>query len=307
MGLREWHVPVRVHLLPPLKARQTTSPTQHPLTHNQQALEPSALEPTRLSRRLRGETAPALSDVAAAARAEAEAEGRARRGATRKRLTVEPGVQLAAPFSLWSIGAHPSPSGRGREGFAWEGLPCTLLPGLSASQGDARMIPSSTTHPPTPPQQAGVTVWELGQVHRGAWAHRYWSSSGCLYHHAYPVGFRATKVCAQGSVGLFVCVVGLWVEGGGRFLSELHASPHVPHKLSFLYCLACLPGLQVQFGRTYEMRIEEGPTGPMFKVCTAWESGVVESSRHSQTCFGPRLRLAPAASLPPIHPPATRR
>jgi hypothetical protein len=61
----------------------------------------------------------------------------------------------------------------------------------------------------------GVTVWELGAVHRGAWAHRYWSSQGCLYHHAYPVGYRATKV---------------------------------------------------QFGRTYEMRIEEGPTGPLFKA-----------------------------------------
>ncbi|KAL4448494.1 hypothetical protein ABPG75_005713 [Micractinium tetrahymenae] len=128
--------------------------------------QPAALGPTRLSRRLRGEIAPSLDEAAAAARAEAEAEGRARARAagTRKQLKLEEGQQLAAPFSLWSI---------------------------------------------------GVTVWELGHVHRGAWAHRYWSSSGCLYHHAYPVGYRATKV---------------------------------------------------QFGRTYEMRIEEGPTGPLFKV-----------------------------------------
>lgn len=74
--------------------------------------------------------------------------------------------------------------------------------------------------PHSAPDHAGVTVWELGQVHRGAWAHRYWSSSGCLFHHAYPVGYRASKV---------------------------------------------------QFGRTYEMSIEAGPTGPVFKV--GWWAG----------------------------------
>lgn len=52
----------------------------------------------------------------------------------------------------------------------------------------------------SPPPHAGVTVWELGQLHRGAWAHQYWSSPGCLYHHAYPVGYRATKV-APGCLG----------------------------------------------------------------------------------------------------------
>ena len=62
-----------------------------------------------------------------------------------------------------------------------------------------------------------MTVWDLGHIHRGAWAHRYWSNSGCLFHHAYPVGYRASKV---------------------------------------------------QFGRTYDMVIEEGPTGPVFKVGT---------------------------------------
>ena len=40
---------------------------------------------------------------------------------------------------------------------------------------------------------AGTTVWELGQVHRGPWSQNYWSSSGCLFHHAYPVGYRASK------------------------------------------------------------------------------------------------------------------
>ena len=36
-------------------------------------------------------------------------------------------------------------------------------------------------------------MWELGEVHRGAWAPRYWSSPSCLFHHAYPVGYRASK------------------------------------------------------------------------------------------------------------------
>ena len=39
----------------------------------------------------------------------------------------------------------------------------------------------------------GVTVLDLGVVHRAAFAPRYWSSKGCLYHHAYPVGYRASK------------------------------------------------------------------------------------------------------------------
>lgn len=40
---------------------------------------------------------------------------------------------------------------------------------------------------------AGVTVWELGGVHRGPWAPRFWSSPGCLFHHAYLPGYRASK------------------------------------------------------------------------------------------------------------------
>lgn len=39
----------------------------------------------------------------------------------------------------------------------------------------------------------------MGTVHRGAWAQRYWSSAGCLFHHAYPVGFRATKASVFGA------------------------------------------------------------------------------------------------------------
>lgn len=39
-----------------------------------------------------------------------------------------------------------------------------------------------------------VTVLELGSVWRANYAQNYWSSSGCKFHHAYPVGYRATKV-----------------------------------------------------------------------------------------------------------------
>jgi hypothetical protein len=57
------------------------------------------------------------------------------------------------------------------------------------------VIPEGTTFDgPFSLRSIATTVWELGQVHRGAWAHRFWSSPGCLYHHAYPVGFRATKL-----------------------------------------------------------------------------------------------------------------
>jgi len=38
-----------------------------------------------------------------------------------------------------------------------------------------------------------VTVWELGSIQRDSFAPRFWSSKGCLYHHAYPVGYRASK------------------------------------------------------------------------------------------------------------------
>lgn len=39
----------------------------------------------------------------------------------------------------------------------------------------------------------GTTVWELGAIYQGPWAQRFWSSAGCLFHHAYPIGYRASK------------------------------------------------------------------------------------------------------------------
>lgn len=32
-----------------------------------------------------------------------------------------------------------------------------------------------------------TTILDLGVIHRGPWAQRYWSSKGCMFHHAYPV------------------------------------------------------------------------------------------------------------------------
>ena len=32
-----------------------------------------------------------------------------------------------------------------------------------------------------------TTIWDLGAIFRGPWAQRYWSSKGCMFHHAYPV------------------------------------------------------------------------------------------------------------------------
>ena len=89
----------------------------------------------------------------------------------------------------------------------------------TTSKGNPRKAlsipPNTTFSAPFSLQSIGTTVWELGSVHRGPWAQRYWSNRGCLFHHAYPVGYRATK--------------------------EI-------------------------FGREYEMRIEAGPTGPIFSV-----------------------------------------
>jgi hypothetical protein len=39
----------------------------------------------------------------------------------------------------------------------------------------------------------GVTVHSLGDVFRGAFKQRYWSNPGCLFHHAYPAGYVASK------------------------------------------------------------------------------------------------------------------
>jgi hypothetical protein len=43
-------------------------------------------------------------------------------------------------------------------------------------------------------QMGQLVALHLGAVHRGAFAPRYWSSRGCLYHHAYPIGYKASKV-----------------------------------------------------------------------------------------------------------------
>jgi len=41
----------------------------------------------------------------------------------------------------------------------------------------------------------GVTVWELGELYRGPFSSNYYSSRGCLYRHAYPVGALMDRLC----------------------------------------------------------------------------------------------------------------
>jgi hypothetical protein len=89
----------------------------------------------------------------------------------------------------------------------------------TTTKGKARkpiILPKNTDFAaPFTLRSIGTTILDIGAVHRGEWAHLYWSNKGCLHHHAYPVGYRATKE---------------------------------------------------MFGRTYEMRIDVGPTGPTFSV-----------------------------------------
>lgn len=54
-------------------------------------------------------------------------------------------------------------------------------------------------------------MWNLGEIYRGPWAHRYWSNTGCLHHHAYPVGYKASKV-----------------QFGRTYIMEISAGPKGP-------------------------------------------------------------------------------
>ena len=68
---------------------------------------------------------------------------------------------------------------------------------------------------------SGVTVWRLGEIARGDFQHRYWSSAGCLYHHAYPIGYVATK---REWDRTFVCTIAKGDFGPVFTVSELDAS-----------------------------------------------------------------------------------
>ena len=67
-------------------------------------------------------------------------------------------------------------------------------------------------------------MWELGEIQRDSWAPRFWSNASCLFHHAYPVGFRASKrqsqrdfdmAVVQGQVGPDFTVGSVLKEGEG--------------------------------------------------------------------------------------------
>ena len=91
-------------------------------------------------------------------------------------------------------------------------------------------------------------MWALGAVHRGAWAPRFWSSPGCLFHHAYPPGYRASK--AQHFGRTFAMSI---VAGPTGPIFQVHLN------LNLLLVLNL-------FGRTFAMSIAAGPTRPIFQV-----------------------------------------
>ena len=59
---------------------------------------------------------------------------------------------------------------------------------------DPRRRPNSTVVAPFTLASTRVTVVSLGAIHRGPFPQNYWSSKGCIYHHPFPVGYRARKV-----------------------------------------------------------------------------------------------------------------
>ena len=59
---------------------------------------------------------------------------------------------------------------------------------------DPRCRPNSTVVAPFTLASTRVTVVSLGAIHRGPFPRNYWSSKGCIYHHPFPVGYRARKV-----------------------------------------------------------------------------------------------------------------
>ena len=151
--------------------------TRRPSGKKKSAADASARPvPMRESKRLRGYTAPAPADAAATALAEAATE-----------------AATAAAEETGPLGT--TTKGNPRKAIS---------------------LPENVDFAaPFTLRSIGTTIFELGSVHRGEWAQNYWSNRGCKYHHAYPVGYRATKDI---------------------------------------------------FDRTYEMRIDAGPTGPIFSV-----------------------------------------
>ena len=58
---------------------------------------------------------------------------------------------------------------------------------------DPRDDPNSTVSAPFTLASLRVSVLDLGAIHRGPFPQNYWSSRGCIYHHPFPVGYRARK------------------------------------------------------------------------------------------------------------------
>ena len=115
---------------------------------------PEQLTPSRLSKRLRGEKPEHVS--------EADARAASRR--------------------LEKSSSSSSDDDSGTKLYTRKGRPRLQL-----------VLPKHEIKAPFTLRSIGVTVLSLGEIYRGQWKNKYWSSTGCLFHHAYPVGYKATK------------------------------------------------------------------------------------------------------------------
>ena len=128
------------------------------------ALSPTDLEPSRKSRRIRGERVEPVKDSSSHETRALDSEGVPERGT----------------FSLSLVNGRPKLGGPRAATY------------LHDVAGSFYLI------------SIGVTVHDIGKVYRGPFAQRYWSRKGCLHHHPYPVGFRAHKYHFGRSFSMFI-------------------------------------------------------------------------------------------------------
>ena len=156
-------------------------------------------------------------------------------------------------------------------------------------------------------------MWALGGVHRGAWAPRFWSSPGCLFHHAYPPGYRASKAQQFGRTFAMSIAAG---PTGPIFQVHLHASmwppwaPGCPVRDNLRPCMVAsilasslgehhaptclaLDVLKATKGAWPTQVVDESsgrvftgntPTQPWTQVCLAHRTGQRISGAHPPAC-----------------------
>ena len=109
-------------------------------------------------------------------------------------------VQLRLRIEVWKKKRAEQPAGAGAEGTsddparaleAAEARPAARGRGGARPRLELRLLHEGhKMEAPFTLKSCGVTVWSLGEIHREEWSFKYWSSKGCLFHHAYPVGYR---------------------------------------------------------------------------------------------------------------------